>query len=103
MSEEFIAKLIAIAIILGVLAYIASRVRNRTLLNRTIAQRSELMRRIAGCENYDDLLFRIDRVELVLHFQALKKKRNPWELYHPEIRKIMEQDPKDKVVPITRR
>lgn len=103
MSEDLVTKLIGIALLIAVVLYVASRVRNRILLNRTIEQRSELMRRIAGCDNYDDLLFRIDRVELVLHFQALKKKRDPWDLYHPEIRRIMTQDPKEKVVSIARR
>jgi len=103
MSEDLVTKLIGIAILLVVACYIVAKVRNRILMNRTIAQRSELMRRIAGCDDYDAMLFRIDRVELLLHFQALKKKWDPWELYHPDIRKIMNQDPKEKVVSITRR
>ena len=77
MFSDIGPQLIFIAMLLGICWHAASRIRDRILFRRMLAERSELMRRIACHDDYDTLLFRIERVEMALHYEALRRGYDP--------------------------
>lgn len=54
-------------------------------------------------DEYEELVFEVERISDELHMQALKDGSNPWDVYHPRIRELMQgkkEFAKPKVVPL---